>query len=1084
MQRQSRPFLFLWALLAALAMGGPVYPQASGNTAELRGRVTDQSGAVLPGVTITLTDAARGTSRTALTDDRGEYAVPLLPPSIYDVKAEFPGFSVQVKKGAQLTVGQQATIDFSLQVSGRTEEIVVTGEAQLVETTRTQQSDTIEEKKIRELPINRRDYLSYALLAPGVTDSKAIADNSDFRVTQTPNSGLSFYGSNGRGNNVTVDGLDNNFNSGGVRPTLSQEGVQEFQINRSNYSAEFGGAMGGVINIVSKSGSNNLHGNVFGFFRNEQMDARNPFAYQNVGDLVGVPVKPVLSRQQYGATLGGPLRRDTTFFFTSFEQLNEARGATVPLLLNYDLFGPDPRQREVLGVLRGVPGTEVLVGTLATLWTTCVVPCRQGFAGDPIKAQTAQLFRANSGVAPVRDHNTAFSMRLDHTFSPSDQLFTRFNFSKQFGRNTAVGALVGFSRGNESLTKDWTYMVSENHIFSPHAFNEFRAKFSYTSAYFIPAEPFGPAFDINGFGFFNKNIFLPARNVERNLQFLDNFSHIRGNHSVKVGVDLSFYPHYHADNETFFGGRFNFGPLPLAAVIGAPSADLVRNILLSTGRAPLANYIRDNGFNGLQAFNLGVPQFFQQGFGNTVYVGNIKRYGLYAQDTWKVRPNFTLNLGLRYELDLQPGGALLDENAIYQTPIPQPQARDFPRDRKNFAPRVGFSWDPMSNGKTVIRGGYGLYYAPIPFQIPDVAATLNGVFIRQVFTSAAGGNPVPRNLFTGLRNSGLFGSRRITEADLSGFGLTPRADSNNPFAVLFAIDSRYRRPYTQQVSFGIEREVVKDLSISADYIFVRGARITRARDANLIPTGGRLPNGALAFTFAKPLTLQYNIYESTANSFYHGFTLSANKRYSRHFLLTANYTLSKAIDEVTDYNSDFEAHDQLNLRGERALSSFDQRHRVVVAGVLESPSKAGPGNHVVSRIFADVTVSPIMTVISARPFNLLAGFDTSGDRHSTTHRPDFAGRNTGIGPNFVAFDLRVAKRWQLGGEGRRNLETTFEAFNIFNHLNFASINNVVGSEPLPTFRVQGRRDRLPAEPLGFTSAYNPRQLQLGFRLNF
>src|SRR5262249_41441648 len=155
-------------------------------------------------------------------------------------------------------------------------------------------------------------------------------------------------------------------------------------------------------------------------------------------------------------------------------------------LPNYDLFGPDSRQQEVLRILSGVPGTQMLVGTLTSLWTTCVAPCRQGFLGDPNKARTAQLFRDNSGVSPVRDHNTAFSARVDHSFSTSDQLFGRFNFTKQFGRNTAVGALLGFSRGNETTFKDWNFALAENHIFSPNAFNESRIKFSYTDSFFLP----------------------------------------------------------------------------------------------------------------------------------------------------------------------------------------------------------------------------------------------------------------------------------------------------------------------------------------------------------------------------------------------------------------------------------------------------------------------------------------------------------------------------------------------------------------------------------------------------------------------
>ncbi len=262
--KMTRLFALL-TLFAALCVTG--LAQAGGSTSEIKGRVSDPNGAVVAGATVTVTDAAKGVSRTATTDAQGEYRFLSLPPGTYNVRVEAGGFSSQVKNAIEVTVGQTADQDFSLQVGDAAAVVVVTADAPVIETDRSQQSTTVNERYIRDLPIDRRDYLTFTLLAPGVVDSNALADNSDFRVAQTPQSGISFYGNNGRGNNITVDGAEANDQGGGVRSTLSQETVQEFQINRSNYNAELGGASGGVVNIVSKTGTNNFRGSVFAYFR-------------------------------------------------------------------------------------------------------------------------------------------------------------------------------------------------------------------------------------------------------------------------------------------------------------------------------------------------------------------------------------------------------------------------------------------------------------------------------------------------------------------------------------------------------------------------------------------------------------------------------------------------------------------------------------------------------------------------------------------------------------------------------------------------------------------------------------------------
>ncbi len=1030
--------------------------QSSAASAELRGTVTDPEGAVVPDVSVNVVNVGKAFTRSVNTDGKGEYRLLLLPPGTYEIRAERQGFAAQVKKSVEVTVGQIAVVDFQLEAGTPTETVEVFAGGQIVETERTQQSNTIQERYVQDLPIDRRDYLTFTLLAPGIVDSNAFADNTDFRVTQTPQSGLSFYGSNGRGNNITIDGGEANDDGGGVRATLSQEAVQEFQINRSNYTAEFGGASGGVINIVSRSGGNEFRGSVFAFFRHDKLDAGDPFALDLVNDRL-TRVKPPSNRQQYGGSVGFPIRKDRTFFFGAFERLNRDESASVPVLTDFSIFQPTAEQE---AILRGLPPARAR-GLRDLLTIT--------------SPTTIDLFRRNSGVFPFTAKNTLFSVRLDHRFNDNNQFMFRYNFADNSERNENLRALVGFSHGNLIEVFDSTATVGWNHTFSPRLVNELRFQWNYNTFDVTPNDPFGPELNISGFGFFNRDIFLPSFTTARRYETLENLSYSRGAHTVKFGGLLLIHRNV-TSSHTFFPGRFNFGPIPGFIIDGALASTTI---------------------NGLQAFNLGLPQFFQIGFGDPTVAATLPYYAWYAQDSWKVRPNLTFNYGLRYELD---------------------DRRDpLPTDTNNFAPRVGFAWDPFSSGKTTIRGGYGIFYSPIYYQIDYVVNALNSLGpnnfrqIAQIFTTLTL-TPSAAQVFQTLMAQGVIGipspRRSITPADLAQFGIVVTHDGPiPPLTALFTNSKDYVNPYSQQASLGIERALGRDWGISLNYIFSRTLKMTRARDANLLPTAPIGPLGIRQWNvppcptgcFANPLLLQGNVYESTARAFYHGFIVEVNKRFSHGVSLSGSYTFSKAIDEVTDFNSDFQANDQSSLRAERALSAFDQRHKVVIYGVLQSPFMGGPGQHALSRILSGFYLTPIFRSNSGRPFNLLAGSDLNGDRHSSTDRPPFAGRNTGQGPDFWTFDLRLARRIGLGAE-TRSLELTAEAFNLFNRLNFSSVNNTADCSSAalrpscvakggtlvlaPPFNLEGRRDRRPSEPLGFTSAFDPRRIQLGFRFRF
>src|SRR5467141_2133034 len=351
----------LFVFLAGLTPASPaVCAQGVGASADLTGTVSDPSAAGVPNAKVTVIDSARGIQRSVVTDEHGFYRLSGLAPAGYKVSVEHAGFQTEVFPTVDLTVGQTFVLDFHLKLAGLSEQVEVTSELPVVETERGSQANTLTQEDIAQLPIDRRDYLTFTLLAPGVSNSTRLASDQDFRVKQTPQSGLSFYGSNGRGNSVTVDGGEANDDSGGVRLTLSQDAVQEFQVNRSNYTAELGGANGASINIVSKTGSNQVHGSLYGFFRFTSLDARNPFSFSQAlqpgqtfnpaaADLQGVPVKDSLNRQQFGGTVGFPIKKDKSFLFLAIEGLRQNAQSAVPLLTNTNIFRPqsDPLNNQV-----------------------------------------------------------------------------------------------------------------------------------------------------------------------------------------------------------------------------------------------------------------------------------------------------------------------------------------------------------------------------------------------------------------------------------------------------------------------------------------------------------------------------------------------------------------------------------------------------------------------------------------------------------------------------------------------------------------------------------------------------------------
>ena len=1100
------------ALLFSWMAAGDVHAQGVGASGEIHGTATDPLGALVPNVKITVLDSQTGLQRTDVTDSGGQYRFLALPPSTYEITAQIAGFASAKTTDVILPLGQTVIADFKLKVSAVSEEVTVTGEPPVIETTRGSQADTVQSKDITDLPISRRDYLSFSLLMPGVSNSNTIASNTDYRVQQTPQSGLSLYGSNGRGNSVTVDGGEANDDAGGVRLNLSQDAVDQFQINRSNYSAELGGASGASINIVSKAGTNHIHGGLFGFFRNSAMDARSPFAFNPAltpGQpfsltSVGSPTKNSLSRQQFGGTLGMPIKRDKTFLFVAFEGLRSNAQVAVPLLTNSNIFAPTAVQAPILAGLAAEGATPVpCLGTAPSQFlpaATCafglqsILTVNPTAVGNPFvsasqlasNAFVVNQFEQNGGLFPFPTRQFEGSIRLDHRLSQKDSVFLRYNAAHLTETDPTVQALVGESRGTSLLNWDSTLLGSYFHQFGANATNEARVQWDMYQFNVNSNDPGGPGLDVQGYGFFGRNIFLPNYTIARRYEFADNFTLTRGHHTLQLGFN-ELLRDQNTSSATFLGGRFEFLQLPGGLVSPCLQVPAACGLSASTASAPISN---------LQSWSLGLPSFYEQGFGTPAFTLNRPLTSMYVQDAWQIRSNLTLNFGLRYEIDSQGG--------IINTY------------KGDVAPRVSFAYTPDKAQKTVIRGAYGIFYAQVYAQIPAVVKTLgNNNNTRQITNTLISILGLPTNpavssaaIYQTLLAQGKIqcGTPPTGQAacigpnDLKQFGINV-ANSGPllPGTVLFSAQPSYRPPQAQQASFGIEHQLGKGTSISADYIFVHTTHLPWAVDTNLlngapVVTGAGangLPTNGLPFQdwdapacvatpslcFADPThtILQNDVYESIASASYNGGILEINKRFGNYLTLIGNYTYSKAIDQTTDFNSDYSAFDQTNLRAERALSDFDQRHKVVLAGTLDSPFAK-------SRVFSGFQLAPIVTYNSAHPFNLLAGADINGDGHFTNDRPPSAPRNTGIGPNFVDFDTRLTKAIPLGE--KRALNFTAEGFNILNRTNFASVNNIVGASFAPPFAVHGTSSLSPSQPLGFTAANPKREIQLGARFAF
>jgi hypothetical protein len=1013
-QRSATGLLLVTGLALALPVSSLAQARLTG--ADLGGTIRDQTGAVVPGCTLTVTNVETNITRQVSTDSTGRYNVPALPPGTYTITAVSTGFRAETLERVDLQLGQAVAIDVVLFVAGASETITVAERAPPLSVSRTEISSVINQQQIDALPTNGRNFIGFALIAPGVSSDRTPLQGA------AATSGLSFTGQRGRSNNIMVDGLDNNDPfAGSVRATFSQEAIREFQVLVDSYSAEFGKAAGGVVNIVTKSGTNTLHGGAFHYFRDKALNAKK---YFDRFDIAGNSIereKPPFRQRQSGATLGGPLQRNKTFFFLSFEH------------------------------------TDVQDARLVTIDSAAAALLNR--IGFPVE----------TGNEPLAIANTELVGKVDRQWAPTRALTLRGNHADVNREGIDdYGGIVARSRGTVQLRRDWSVSAAETDVWSNRWINELRAQYANQDQRINALDPLcggpctgvdqgGPSLEVTGLAAVGRQRITPQVRLIRRLQLLDTISYFNGAHHIKAGVEYNrlALPTHGNLLPGNFGGRYFFGAIPALGVTSA-----------------------------LDGLVKGIPAAYAQGYGNPHFPDERHAdLSLFAQDEWK-RGRFVVKPGVRYQRQFWQPGTFRASDAGGST-ISFPLVSD----RNNLAPRLGVTYDVGGDARTIARGSYGLFYDNIA-----LAVETNG----RLFTGAPDGLRtllLPAPLASVAWNAP---GRRLGEREASALL------GGSYVSLVLVPDPSLKNPLTHQASVGVDRTLTEDLTLGVNAIYVRGFNLTGTLDFNpILPTrlgAGRRPNDVPCTTAPNAVCVNGGIpgtstsviqFTSFGESWYRGLIVSLNKRHSRRHQFLLSYTLSRAEDTSTDFQSSFivqnngygrNPNDRFGLplgfdpHSERGPATHDQRHRLVFSGVYQFPW--------------NIQLSSIVTAASGRPFTPLAGADLNGDGNGGQFPPDRARRNppdesSSVGRNSETtaaqtnVDVRFSKRFKLKNRG--TIEAMVEAFNLFNRTNFVEDTNqssfvVFGSGAFPN-------DPLPAYGK-YTVTLPPRQVQLAARVTF
>ena len=987
------------ALALFAAIPTLVHGQARLTGADLDGLVRDQSGGALPDALVTVVNTETNVARTIATDATGQFRALALPPGSYRVTIDYPGFAAHTRDGIVLLLGQAMSFDFTMTLAVAEQKVTVLAATPVIDVGHTSISSVVRHEQIDSLPINGRNFMSFTVITPGVTTDRTPQQGA------TSTSGLSFTGQRGRSNNVMVDGLDNNDHTvGAVRATFSQEAIREFQVLTNSYSAEFGKAAGGVVNIVTKSGTNDFRGTAFMYYRDDAMNARDHFErFDPFGDPVERTKAP-FRQSQWGGILGGPVRKSRTFFFGSFERL---------AIDAHNFVNIDPHAADVLG---------------------------------------ANGFAVELGHVPYAVRTTEALGKIDHHLSPTSTLVIRANVSDTRNENIEpFGGLVARSRGAELLRDDLSVSASHTQVLG-RWLNEARGQFArqdFTVRSLDPAcngpcltdADGGPTLELPGVASVGRQRFTPQGRENDRYQFMETLSLVTGAHSVKTGVEANVLQNSLASLPLHFGGRFIFAALPATPALGLSQP-----------------------ISAVDALERGLPAAYIQGYGDPATSFASSDLSFFLQDELRLGRKLVIKPGIRYQKQFWPGVSF-NVSSVGGERLEYRLAQS-----GHLAPRLAAAYDPVGDGRTSIHAAYGRY---------DDYQILASVVTGQIVNGS-----------TGVRTLALRLPSSIAAWQTPGHRLP---EPSTPFpSVEVSTTPDMKVPYAEHTAVGIDRELARDMSLSVNAVRIRGGNQLGTIDYNpLVPAlgPGRRPNDVDGRIGTSASVLQYT---SFGDSWYQGVTFALKKRFSADHQLLASYTVSKAEDTSTDFQSAFLPEDNgfgrdptdptglprgFDPARERGPATHDQRHRLVVSGLYQFP--------------LGLQVSSIVTAASGRPFTPLAGADLNGDGDGGAFPPDRArrdpadpdtsiGRNSASMPSQVTIDVRATKRVPI--QGRAAMDVLVEAFNLFNRSNFSEVNAIFGRGAFPD---DPQRDGQGRVTYGlFEQALPPRQVQLALRLSF
>ncbi|HYZ84213.1 MAG TPA: TonB-dependent receptor [Bryobacteraceae bacterium] len=1068
--------------------------------AEITGTVTDASGAVITGATVTVTNPQTNSTRSATTNEAGVYSVPALLPGIYNVRVNQSGFSAQVRNDVELQTSQVAKLDFSLQVGNVAETVEVTAGAPVLDTETTSVGTVIENKRIVDLPLNGRNYLQLASLIPGATTNGPASSQGQQRMGGARNSfALNISGQRVHYNHYSLDGMENtdsNFNTYLFLPSI--DALQEFKVESGLFSAEYGRAIAQV-NVSTKSGTNSFHGTAFEFLRNSYFDAKNYFAR---GDQPNPPFK----RNQFGGTLGGPILRNKLFFLFNYEGLRERKAITLTGQMppaNYRTGDFSFLGRQIRDPQTGQPFAGNIIPA-NRLDPTSVRVLNEFFPLPNQSTPGGSLANNYLNNETRRTDGNQFTARSDWNINPENNAFFRFSHTEEPqyipGGNSPVAGV-----GNNVDILAHQGVLGYTKLFGGNKVNEVRFGMNYFKSANIQTRAFGPnivadlnipgvsrdqplyygipVVQISGFSNIGECNDCPFINWNTTLMLNDNFSWNLGKHSLRMGVE---YRHlrYNQIGAVVPRGRFSFN--------GQYSGD------------PMADYLL--GYMSGAEGQLGVPT---AGFRNHYWAG-------YVQDTWKLTPKLTLNLGLRWEYEapfvdkydnivnidfawnnsIEPvfvragKGDPFENNPQYRLPSDWQYVRDgrfgrgaYRPDRNDWAPRVGVAY--QLTPKTVIRSGAGIYY------VRDIANATFDIVRNAPFS-------VRQNETANTTVPNLNWARPFTAANPS-----------------FITVNQFDEPtsYVAQWSFGVQRELTRDMSLEVTYLGSAGVHLRRLQTYNNAPPGVGNINDRRPFPKFRG---GFQVMNAPSHSSYHALQTRLQHRLNYGFTILASYAYSKSIDNgsgirTTD-GDQLTPTDDYNLNAERGLSAFDFRHRLTTSFLYELPFGRGKAigidNGILNALFGGWQLGGIFTFQTGFPLTAFCGpgniqngggqcrpdaivgkdADLPGDQRQVTRyfntdafvdrlgqdpnritefRYGTAGRNTIEGPGVVSVDASLNKFFRF--TERQNLEFRWEVFNAPNRPNFAP---------------PGTTLRTPTYGVITGTKIDNRQMQLALKYNF